>query len=138
MSSTSPSTDRDRQRLRELRRGLLRLHKTLLDAERAAYEQLHGQVSNHRMLQLVIGDEWFSWLHPMSQLVVKIDDALKAEEPLTAIEADRLTNEARTLLNLPAMGSRYEQQYQNALQREPDVVVAHAAMSQLLKDDTQR
>ena len=37
------SNSNDRGQLTQLRHGLLRLHKTLLDWERGAYEQVHGR-----------------------------------------------------------------------------------------------
>ncbi|NJL22164.1 MAG: hypothetical protein HC895_17270 [Leptolyngbyaceae cyanobacterium SM1_3_5] len=123
----------DRQRLGNLRLGLLRLHKTLLDAERIAYERSHGRVSNHRMLQLVISDEWFSWLHPLSELVVQIDEALKADEPVTAEVAKPLLDQARDLLT-SSDENRFTQQYRQALQLEPDVVLSHVAMTKFLAE----
>lgn len=37
-----PASEAALRRARELRFGLLRLHKALLDSERAAYERVHG------------------------------------------------------------------------------------------------
>ena len=123
----------DRQRLGNLRLGLLRLHKTLLDAERIAYERSHGRVSNHRMLQLAISDEWFSWLHPLSELVVQIDEALKADEPVTPEVAKPLLDQARSLLT-SSEDDRFTQRYHQALQLEPDVVLSHVAMTKFLSE----
>lgn len=72
-----------RQRLTNLRQALLKLHKALLDSERVAYERTVGKIqSPNHFLQLVISDPWFAWLHPLSQLIVAMDEALDAEEPL--------------------------------------------------------
>ena len=38
----------------------------------------------------MVGDEWFAWLHRVSELVVEIDEMLEAEEPATAIDAYRV------------------------------------------------
>ena len=63
------------------------LHKVLLDDTRAAYEMDRGRVgSNATLLQLVINDPWFAWLHPLSELVVRIDETLQPDAPAT--EAD--------------------------------------------------
>ncbi|HEY0385863.1 MAG TPA: hypothetical protein VGC64_07610 [Pyrinomonadaceae bacterium] len=86
------------RRMRELRLGLLRLHKTLLDAERETYERVHGQVTGGELLQLVINHEQFAWLHPVSQLIVRIDEMLDADEPATADGAEALLAGARSLL----------------------------------------
>ncbi|NEQ28981.1 MAG: hypothetical protein F6K28_60580 [Microcoleus sp. SIO2G3] len=127
----------DRHRLGNLRLGLLRLHKTLLDAERVAYERSHGRISNHRMLQLAISDDWFSWLHPLSELVVQIDEALKADEPVTAEVANPLLDQARDLLTSTENDTRFAQQYRQALQLEPDVVLSHVAMTKFLAEVAQ-
>lgn len=79
-----------RQRLANLRRALLRLHKTLLDAGREAYERVHGQVTGGELLQLVINHEQFAWLHPVSELIVRMDEMLDADEPATADDAAAL------------------------------------------------
>src|SRR5918999_360002 len=84
------ASESTRRRLRDLRRALLRLHKTLLDAERAMYESMHGRVSSGELLQLVIGDEHFAWLHAVSELIVRVDELLDAEEPATDADADAL------------------------------------------------
>ena len=92
MTPMGPYTDLTRTRLVDLRQGLLRLHKALLDSERRTYEKAHGRInSTGELFQLVVGDDWFAWLHRVSELVVQIDVMLDAEEPATAIEATRIT-----------------------------------------------
>ena len=63
-------------RLRELRNGLLRLHKTLLDSESASYQRDFERIhSRQRLLELALHDPGFAWLHDLSGLVVMIDEA---------------------------------------------------------------
>jgi hypothetical protein len=119
-------------RLRKLRLGLLRLHKILLDTERAAYEQAHGRVSSGEMLQLVINHEQFAWLHAISELIVRIDELLGADEPATEGDAESLLAQARTLLKPSETGNDFERSYFAALQQDPDVVLAHREVTQLL------
>lgn len=122
-------------RTRELRLGLLRLHKTLLDAERAIYERVYGQVTGGELLQLVISDEHFAWLHAISELIVRIDEMLDAEEP-TADEVRSLLSQARLLLRPSEEGDEFERKYFAALQRDPDAVLAHSKVVQVLSADT--
>lgn len=134
MSPISPYSDLARARLVNLRRGLLRLHKTLLDSERLTYEKVHGRVSSPgAFFQLVIGDTWFEWLHRLSELVVQIDEMLDADEPATAIDATRVIEQARMLLKPSEDGAGFGKRYYDALQRDPDVVLAHAAVKKLLR-----
>ena len=51
--------------LKDLRSGLLRLHKVLLDWERSGYERIHGRQSSHDLLQVLLSDPQFAWLRPM-------------------------------------------------------------------------
>lgn len=115
------------ERLREIRRSLLHLHKTLLDYEREAYERAHGRVENaYEVLRLVMNDPWFAWLHGLSELVVKIDEMLDADEPPTKAEAAPVIQQARELIVPSETGTEVQQKYFAALQNSPDSVLAHA------------
>ncbi len=120
------------QYLRDLRNKLLHLHARLLDTERITYEQVRGRVSNGELLQLVIEHEQFAWLHRISELVVQIDEMLQADEPVALDDIQTLITYARTLLTPSEVGNGFERKYYNALQRQPDVVLAHAAVATLL------
>jgi len=134
MSPIRPHSDLARTRLIDLRHGLLRLHKALLDSERVTYERAHGRIASRgEFFQLVIGDSWFAWLHRVSELVVQIDEMLEADEPATAVEATRVIDQARMLLKPCEDGAGFGKRYYDALQRDPDVVLAHAAVKKLLR-----
>ena len=60
-------------RLADVRLGLLRLHKALLEMERIDYEKVFGRVTAGELLQLVINHARFGWLRIISALVVEID-----------------------------------------------------------------
>ncbi len=65
----------------DLRNGLLGLHKTLLDSERASYERDIARISSSgELLRLVLYDPWFAWLHELSEFVVLIDETLDASK----------------------------------------------------------
>lgn len=133
MSSSGSSLDPIQQRLTELRDGLLRLHKTLLDSERARYERDIARISSSgELLKLVLYDPWFAWLHELSEFVVLIDETLDAEEPPAGIEAERLIAQTWDLLAPDEMGTGYRRRYFEALQRDPDVVLEHGKMRKLL------
>lgn len=137
MSSTNPSLNGTFQHLREVRLALLRLHKALLDSERAAYEQSHSQIkSNTEFFQLVIDHEWFSWLRPISQLIVQIDAAFDAKEPakepMTLSQAKALLVQVRELLQPAEQGTASQQRYYQAIQRDPNIAFMHAELSKLL------
>jgi hypothetical protein len=127
----SPSNaDQPRQDLENLRQSILDLHKTLIDSERAAYEETFGPIeSQNKFLQLLISDPWFAWLHPLSELVVVMDEAMDGDEPITADRVMRFREQTKALLKASEEGQGFERSYFEALQREPDVVMAHAEVA---------
>jgi hypothetical protein len=133
MSSTNSSLNPIEQRLTELRNGLLGLHKTLLDSERATYERDIARISSKgELLKLVLYDPWFAWLHELSEFVVLIDETLDGEEPPEGIDAERLIAQAWELMAPNETGRGFAKRYFEALQRDPDVVLAHARMRKVL------
>jgi len=120
-------------RLREARTALLHLHKTLLDDEREAYERVHDRIeNNYEVLRLVMHDPWFAWLHSLSELIVKIDEALDTKEPLVETDAEAVIQQARILTSPDENGDHFQQKYFRALQRSPDAVLAHAETVKVL------
>lgn len=135
MQNTLQHRINQHQLLSDLRIKLLRLHKSLLNTERITYEQMRGNVSTGELLQLVINHEQFAWLHQLSQLILQIDDLLHADEPVTSEELATLIDEVRTLLTPDEWGNDFASKYDAALQRNPDVVLAHADAVMLLASD---
>jgi hypothetical protein len=116
-----------------MRGSLLGLHKALILAEQVTYERINGRVaSNSELLQLVLNDPWFTWLHPLSQLVVRIDDLLDNESELSPVEVEHFLIEARALIRPSEEGDGFERSYYEALQREPDVIFSHVEVKKLL------
>lgn len=121
--------DRTRERLIEMRNGLLKLHKTLLDSERAVYERDVARISSTgQYLNLVLDDPWFAWLHELSQFIVLVDETLDFEDPATEADAERLITRARELVSPSENGSVFARRYFEAMQRDPGVVLAHRDM----------
>ena len=125
-----PST----QRLKDLRNGLLRLHKSLLDSERAAYERdVERITTTGQYLNLVLNDPWFNWLRDLSQFIVVVDETLDAKDnPVTPEDAERLIARARELVSPSEEGAGFARRYFESMQRDPAVVLAHRDMMQVL------
>ena len=122
-----------RKRLLDMRGSLLSLHKALILAEQVTYERINGRVpSTSQLLQLVLNDPWFTWLHPLSQLVIRIDELLDDESELLLVEVEHFLIEARALIRPSEEGDGFERSYYEALQREPDVIFAHVEVKKLL------
>ena len=126
-----------REGLKEVRHGLLRLHKLLLDLERRDYERARGPIGNsYEFLQLVLKDPWFDWLHRLSELIVQFDESLDTREPekppLSDDDARALFERVKALLSPAESGSQFQKNYFLALQQSPDVVLQHSEVMRLL------
>ena len=131
-SSTKKSTPL-REKILDVRGSLLSLHKALILAEQVTYERINGRVeSTNQLLHLVLSDPWFTWLHPLSQLVVRIDELLDDKSELSLVEVEHFLIEARSLIRPSEEGDGFERSYYEALQRDPDVIFAHVEVKRLL------
>ena len=127
-------TPSDRQLLFDLRKALLHLHKTLLDWERAAYERIHGRASASELLKVIVEDPQFAWLRPISELIVRIDETVDKEADDTPADVNALVARARAVVAADETGPPNAQRYYAALQEHPDAVMAHRAVTKVLKD----
>ncbi len=118
--------------LDSLRLALLALHKALVDSERVQYEAAIGKIlSPNHFLHLLTSDPWFAWLSPLSKLIVAIDEASDAEEPVSAESLQGFQKQAASLLTAAETGAGFARHYSEALQRDPDVVLAHAGVTRV-------
>jgi hypothetical protein len=89
--------------------------------------------STANLLQLVINDPWFAWLHPLSELVVRIDETIQLDAPATEADGLVLLEQVERLLSPAEANEDFAQRYYEALQRQPAVIVAHAEVRRILK-----
>lgn len=125
----------NRQRLENARRGLLHVHRALIETERKRYEREFGRVENSgTLLQLILHDPWFQWLRPISELIVQIDDWLDQDHdpPGSPDLAEILLAQVRDRLMPDADGADFQRRYLRLLQEDPAVAVAHAEVRQLV------
>jgi len=123
-----------RDRLAQLRTRLLALHQSLLDDARVAYEMDRGSVSSKsHLLQLVINEPFFAWLHQISEMVVRLDEATASEAAATETDARAIFDQVDRLLLPSENGDVFARKYYEALQRQPAVVLAHGAVKKVLK-----
>jgi hypothetical protein len=127
MGSSQPVPSAARQHLQEVREIVLNLHKALLDSERTAYELIHGSIpSPSAFLQLLINDPRFSWLQPVTTLIVQIDETLAAKKPpATDEQFIQLIGDTRALLTPSREESDFWKRYSTAVQRDPAVAILH-------------
>ncbi|NOS83409.1 MAG: hypothetical protein HOP32_17695 [Nitrospira sp.] len=123
-----------RHRLVNLRQELQTVHLTLLATEQHTYEHIYGRIeTTEQLLELMWKDPWFTWLHPLSDMLVRIDYLLNDEAfDITDENVEHLFEEARLLLHPSIEGDGFERAYYEALQRAPDVVLAHFHLTRTL------
>lgn len=133
MELPEEALEQARQRLTELRRTLLTLHKALLDSERTSYEIVHGAIpSSAAFLQLLINDNWFAWLRPITSLLVQIDETLAKKAAGSPKEFERLIDDTRALLSPSREANGFWKRYSGAIQRDPGVAILHQQMEKQL------
>ena len=84
-------------------------------------------------MQLVLEDAWFARLRPLSQVMAKLDELGEEDNSPEGPDTATLIASIRTLLTPSEEGTGFGRHYYEALQREPDVVLAHAAVRTLLR-----
>src|SRR5580693_3951405 len=134
-ANTGGPANRAREKLVALRLALLRLHKTLLDMERREYERVHGKVNTGELFRLVIDHEQFAWLHNISEFVVRLDETLAGEVPITPEDTRSAIGTARKLFVPSESGDAFQKRYFDAIQRYPAVVMEHAELARLFNSE---
>lgn len=124
-----------REKLVALRLKLLQLHKTLLDMERREYERAHGKVNTGELFRLVIDHEQFAWLHNISEFVVRLDESLAGEVPVTSDDTRSAIALARKMFAPSESGDAFQKSYFDAIQRDPAVVMEHAELARLFANE---
>ena len=121
--------------LESVRVQLLRLHKVLLDDERAAFERIKGPMGTPgQVLSLVMSDPVFAWLHSISRLIIKFDELSESSEG-TEAQANELLSRARELILPKVADDEFARKYKASLQRNSAAVMQHAEVLKALRDD---
>jgi hypothetical protein len=124
--------DAVRDHLKAARLGLFRLHKALIDSERAVFEQRHGAQSSGQFLQALIDHPAFEWLRPFTGVIVRMDEALATREPIPHAEARAYVAEAADL-TLPTDGA-VAAAMAEARRRDPTVAFLHAELARRITE----
>ena len=131
-----PFSGLPRESLSRIRDALVDLHKVLLQSEREQYETVFGPIaSTQHFLWLALNHGWFSWLRPLSSLAAEMDDALDEKDfPVSSSMVAQYLESTRKLLKFDAAEeSGFGQQYLEALQRDPDVILSHATLTRVMQ-----
>jgi hypothetical protein len=118
-------TSSHRAQLKELASALREAHKTLIELVRREYEYANGRVGGSgEMLNLVLHDETFAWIRPLSGLIVEVDELADRDEAVTEKEAGLVRARIEKLITTEdprGFGSRYIE----LLASEPKLAMSH-------------
>jgi hypothetical protein len=103
--------------------------------ERREYERTNGHVSTGELFRLVIDHEQFAWLHNLSEFVVRLDETLSGEEPVTETDTHSAIVMARKMFAPSESGDAFQKRYFDAIQRDPAVVMEHAELARLFANE---
>jgi hypothetical protein len=123
----------DAATLRNARDLLLKLHKGMIDHERAIYEGINGPINSGQFLNLLLDDADFAWLRRFSSLIVEIDETFDSREGIDEALITELVKRVRELVTLDDAEDYYRNKYESALQQNVELVGIHADLKSLLR-----
>lgn len=120
--------------LKDGRNSLLKLHKSLLDHERAIYEGFNGPVNAGQFLNILLEDPDFAWLRKFSTLIVEIDELFDQKDAVTDEAVEIHITKLRDLISMKEEDESFRAKYQAALQRDIDAAAHQGTLKELLSD----
>ena len=122
-------------RLREGRNLLLKLHKNLVDHERAIWEGINGQTTAAQFLNVLLEDPDFVWLRKFSTLIVDIDEMFAQKDGFPDEVVDLHLRKLRELITMNDEDEAFRAKYQAALQQDLDAAARQGDLRLLLGSD---
>ena len=119
--------------LKSARNSLLKLHKSLLDHERAIYEGINGSVNAGQFLNVLLEDPDFAWLRKFSTLIVEIDELFDQKDGVTVESVEAHIIKLRELVSMEDEDESFRAKYQAALQQDIDAAAHQGVLRELLK-----
>jgi hypothetical protein len=119
--------------LRTLSRALQDVHRGLLEVSRDRYELANGPVrGKSELLQLLLHDEVFAWLGPLSRLIVEIDELTARNPAPTEVEAAAMGALVRAFTAVSDDPEAFGSRYVALLASDPRVAMSHIGLRDAL------
>jgi hypothetical protein len=129
--------DETRTLLKTLSKGMLQLHKKLLDQAKEEYEARNGVISSVNVyFQLVIDDPHFAWLRKMSSLIALLDEAVSPRRSASQEEASALLGEVELLMNFKDSDEEFNNRFQSSLTLNKEAVLLYNEVVRTLESIT--
>lgn len=120
--------------LRNGRNLLLKLHKNLVDHERAIWEGMNGPATAGQFLNVLLEDPDFSWLRKFSTLIVDIDEMFAQKDGFPVEAVDLHLAKLRDLIAMKDEDEGFKAKYQAALQQDLDAAARQGDLRLLLSN----
>ena len=120
------------ERLRGARDLLLKLHKNLVDHERAIWEGVNGPATSAQFLNLLLENQDFAWLRRFSTLIVEIDEMFAQKDGYAAENVELHIRKLRELISVDDEDPSFKAKYQAALQQDLDAATRQGELRSLL------
>lgn len=120
-----------KERLKECRNLLLKLHKTMLDLERELYEGIHGQQSAGQFLNLLLENDDFAWLRRFSLLIVDIDELFDQKDGIAEADIDAAQAKVAELVRMEGGDDYFVDKYKYALQHSVEAASLQSELRSL-------
>ena len=121
--------------LKESRLEFLRIHKSLVDFERANYERINGTISSGQFLNLLVNDSNFEWLRKFSILIVEIDEMLDLDDGFSEQMIEKHLSQMRKILDLDTSDEIFNKKFEIALQTIPELAEKNEQLKKLLRNE---
>ena len=121
------------ERLRDARNLLLKLHKNLVDHERAIWEGMNGAVTSAQFLSVLLEDPDFAWLRKFSTLIVDIDEMFAQRDGYAEENVEVHLTKLRELVAMEDEDEEFKAKYQAALQQDLDAAARQGDLRLLLR-----
>ena len=123
----------DREVLKGGRDLLLKLHKSLVDYERATYETFNGPTNSGEFLNVLLTDPDFEWLRRFSTLIVDIDEMFAQRDGFTEEAVNSHLERMRNLAAMEGEDEYFKAKYQIILQNDLDAASLHAELKRMIR-----
>lgn len=122
----------NKEKLKNARNLLLKLHKSMLDRERELYEGIHGPLNATQFLNVLLEDEDFAWLRKFSMLIVEIDEMFAQKDGIEPGMIEANIAKVVELVEMKESDEYFKAKYLNAIQRDPDSASLHSELRVVL------
>jgi hypothetical protein len=119
--------------LRTLSGALQEVHRSLMETAQYQYELASGPVrSRGELLDLLLHDEAFAWLRPLSGLIVEIDELAARDPAPTPTETAAMGTLVQAFTSSSDDPDAFGSRYVGLLTSEPRVAMSHVGLRDAL------